>query len=114
MTEHNTIDELVIDSSGNVFDDLGIPTTEDEMLKVALARVITSTVRKRDLTQIEAAKIIGVDQAKVSLLLRGRLKGFSTDRLVRYLCALGKDIDIRISGRYRNNEPGRIKVAVGY
>jgi predicted XRE-type DNA-binding protein len=82
------------------------------MLKVALARAITNTIRKRGLTQPEAAKIIGVDQAKISALLRGRLKGFSVDRLVRYLCALGKDIDIRISGRSRN-EPGRVKVALG-
>jgi len=110
MTEHNTTtQELVIDSSGNVFADLGLPTTEDEMLKVALARAITNAVRKRELTQTEAAKIIGVDQAKISALLRGRLKGFSVDRLVRYLVMLGKDIDIRISARAKN-EPGRIKV----
>jgi predicted XRE-type DNA-binding protein len=108
MTEHDT-DEMVIDSSGNVFRDLGLPTTEDEMLKIALARAITNAVRKRELTQTEAAKIIGVDQSKVSALLRGRLKGFSVDRLVRYLVLLGKDIDIRISGRWRN-QPGRIKV----
>ena len=114
MTEHDTTDEMVIDSSGNVFADLGLPNTEDEMLKIALARVITNTVRKRDLTQTEAADIIGVDQAKISQLLRGRLKGFSTDRLVRYLCALGKDIDIRIPGKYKSGGgPGRVKVAVG-
>jgi predicted XRE-type DNA-binding protein len=110
-TEHNT-HEMVIDSSGNVFTDLGLPTTEDEMLKNALARAITNAVKKRDLTQTEAAKIIGIDQAKVSALLRGRLKGFSVDRLVRYLVALGKDIDVRISGRARN-EPGRVKVSGG-
>lgn len=111
MTEHDTRD-IVVESSGNVFTDLGLPTSGDEVMKIALARAITNAVRKRELTQTEAAKIIGVDQAKISALLRGRLKGFSVDRLVRYLTLLGKDIDIRISGRPRN-ELGRVRVAVG-
>lgn len=111
MTEHDTR-EVVVDSSGNVFADLGLPTTGDEIMKVALARAITLAVKKRHLTQTEAAKIIGVDQAKISALLRGRLKGFSVDRLVRYLTLLGKDIDIRISNRARN-EQGEVRVALG-
>lgn len=99
----------VIDSSGNVFVDLELPASEEDMLKVNIARAITNTVRKRALTQAEAAKILGVDQSKVSALLRGRLKGFSVERLIRFLVLLGRDIDIHISKRYRS-ERGRIKV----
>jgi predicted XRE-type DNA-binding protein len=109
MTAELDTHEIVIDSSGNVFRDLDLPTSEEDMLKVAMARAISNAIRKRCLTQTEAADIIGVDQAKVSALLRGRLKGFSVDRLFRFLVLLGKDVDIRISGRFRN-QPGRIKV----
>jgi predicted XRE-type DNA-binding protein len=102
-------EEMVIESTGNVFTDLGLPATDEDMLKVAIARAISNTLSKRDLTQSEAAEIIGVDQAKISALIRGRLKGFSVERLFRFLILLGKDVDIRISGRNRNR-PGRIKV----
>ena len=102
-------EEMVIESTGNVFADLGLPATEEDMLKVEIARAISNTLSKCGLTQSQAAEIIGVDQAKISALVRGRLKGFSVDRLIRFLVLLGKDVDIRISGRNRN-QPGRIKV----
>ena len=103
-------DAAVIESSGNVFEDLGLPATEEDMPKVSIARAITGTVRKRNLTQAQAAEILGVDQAKVSKVLRGRLNGYSVQRLFHFLILLGLDVDIRISRRYRKNEPGRIKV----
>jgi predicted XRE-type DNA-binding protein len=74
-----------------------------------LARAIATTLKRRDLAQVEAAKIIGVDESKVSALIRGRLTGYSVDRLVRYLIALGNDVDVQISGR-AGNQAGRIKV----
>ena len=73
--EHDT--DKVVDSSGNVFADLGINTNEEDVLKFAIARAITNIVKKRELKQADAAGIIGIDQSKMSLLLRGRLKGFS-------------------------------------
>ena len=103
-------EDIVIESSGNVFTDVGLPATEEDMFKVAIARIITATVRKRALTQAEAAEIIGIDQAKVSALLRGRLKGFSVERLFRFLILLGRDVNILISRRYKN-ERGQIKIA---
>lgn len=96
----------VIDSSGNVFADLNIPCSDEDMLKVHISRSIAATIRKRELTQVEAAEIIGTDQAKVSAILRGRLSAFSVDRLIRYLILLGRDIDIRVSGI--KNERGKI------
>jgi predicted XRE-type DNA-binding protein len=102
-------DEIVIDSSGDVFRDLGLPSGEEDRLKIAIAHAIANAIRKRDLTQTETAEVIGVDQAKVSALLKGRLRGFSIDRLFRFLVLLGKDVDIRISDRHKNR-PGRIKV----
>jgi predicted XRE-type DNA-binding protein len=100
----------VITGSGNVFKDLGLPHNEEDMFKVAILGAITDTIKKRNLTQADAAKIIKADQAKVSALLRGRLDGYTVDRLVRYLLLLGRDVDVHISQRYKENKPGKLRV----
>jgi predicted XRE-type DNA-binding protein len=110
--EHDTHDRI-IDSTGNVFADLGISTNEDELLKFAIAGAITTIIKKRELKQADAAEIIGIDQSKMSLLLRGRLMGFSVDRMLKFLTMLGKDVDIRISARSKN-QPGRIKIIAAW
>ncbi len=99
----------VIKSSGNVFADLGLPSAPEDMLKVNIAFAIASTLSKRNLTQAAAGEIIGVDQAKVSALLRGKLTGFSVERLVTFLLKLGRDVDITISRQHANRE-GKVRV----
>ncbi|MGC2784730.1 MAG: helix-turn-helix transcriptional regulator [Roseiarcus sp.] len=94
----------VHESGGNVFADLGLPHAPEDMLKVEIAGAISATVRKRNLTQSAAGEIIGVDQAKVSALLRGRLTGFSIERLLVFLIKLGQDVDITISRPHRGRE----------
>ena len=84
-------------------------SSEGEKLRIDLARAIATTLKRRDLAQVEAAKIIGVDESKLSALIRGRLTGYSVDRLVRYLIALGNDVDVHISGS-AGNRAGRIRV----
>lgn len=83
-------------SSGNIFKDLGLPNPEERLLKAQLARKISEAISKLNLTQAEAAEIIGIDQPKISLLVRGRLSGFSTDRLLEYLNRLGIDVEIKV------------------
>jgi predicted XRE-type DNA-binding protein len=80
--------------SGNVFADLGLPDAPELQAKADLAYEISQTIDQRGLTQVEAAEILGVDQPKVSALVRGRLDGFSMERLSRFLNALGKDVEI--------------------
>jgi hypothetical protein len=60
--------------------------------------------------QAEAAKVLGIDQPSVSDLLRGRLRGFSSDRLFRFLNALGRDIEIVIRPRGRSSSKPAIRV----
>ena len=84
-------------SSGNVFADLGLPDAEDLLAKANLALHIRRTIEARKLTQVQAAGILGVDQPKVSSIINGRLDGFSTDRLMRFLNDLGCDIQISVS-----------------
>jgi predicted XRE-type DNA-binding protein len=84
------------ESSGNVFADLGLKNPEELLAKAELVQRIADIIAERKLTQVRAAKLLGIDQPKVSALLRGRLDGFSTDRLFRFLNALGRDVEIVI------------------
>ena len=86
-------------SSGNVFADLDLPNPEESLAKAALARRLCAIVAERKLTQARAAAILGIDQPKISALIRGKLDGFSTDRLFRFLNALGQDVEIVIRPR---------------
>jgi predicted XRE-type DNA-binding protein len=83
--------------SGNVFHDLGLRNSGEALIKAEIALVIGKLIRGLDMTQAEVAAKLGVDQSKVSLLLRGRLKDFSVMRLVRFLQALEQDVNIVIT-----------------
>ena len=74
--------------SDNVFADLNLPNPEERLIKAELARRISEIIRQKNLTQVEAAEILSIDQPKVSALTRGKLSGFSTTRLFRFLNAL--------------------------
>src|SRR3954470_18351906 len=82
--------------SGNVFADLGLKNPEELLAKAELVQRIADILAERKLTQARAAKVLGIDQPKISALLRGKLEGFSLDRLFRFLNALGKDVEITV------------------
>ena len=96
--------------SGNVFADLDLPDAETALAKAELARQITAIIKQRGLKQAEAAKLLDIDQAKVSALSRGRLTGFSTERLFRFLNALGRDVQIVIRAKPASRERGRLSI----
>jgi predicted XRE-type DNA-binding protein len=98
-------------SSGNVFADLGLPNSEEALAKAELAQKITAVMQAKRLTQMELAKILGVDQPKISALVRGRLSGFSLERLMRFLLLLGQDIKITVQAAPRNRSKARVLVA---
>jgi predicted XRE-type DNA-binding protein len=98
-------------SSGNVFADLGVPNPEEAFAKAELANKISVLIRQRGLTQAKAAKLLGIDQPKVSMLLRGRLTGFSLERLMRFLMLLGQDIKITVQASPKNQAKARVLVA---
>ena len=87
--------------SGNVFEDLGHPRPAEALAKAELARKIAALIAERGLTQASAAELLKIDQPKVSALVRGRLAGFSLDRLVRFLVLLGSDVEIVVKPRRR-------------
>lgn len=82
--------------SGNVFADLGLPHPEQELLKSRLTLQIYRLVKARGLKQAEAGKILGIKQPHVSMLMRNRSGGFSVERLMEFLTALGQDVEITV------------------
>src|SRR6516162_5060068 len=82
--------------SGNVFADLGLSNPDLALAKAELVQRIRELIEERKLTQVMAAKLLGLDQPKVSALVRGRVEGYSMDRLFRFLTALGQRVEITV------------------
>jgi predicted XRE-type DNA-binding protein len=97
-------------SSGNVFADIGVAEPDLALAKAELASQIDRVIRARRLKQVQVAEILGVDQGKVSALVRGRLAGFSTERLFRFLNALGRDVKIVVTETPRSRKRSRLTV----
>jgi len=97
-------------SGGNVFADLGLPHAEEELLKARLTLQIYRLIRDRKLTQVEAGKILGIKQPHVSALMRNRSGGFSLERLMDFLTALGRDVEITV--RPAGKQHGDVSVIV--
>jgi predicted XRE-type DNA-binding protein len=98
-------------SSGNVFADLGVPNPEEALAKAELTNKIAVLIRERKLTQAKAAKLLGIDQPKISMLLRGHLAGFSLERLMRFLLLLGQDMRITVQASPQGESSARVLVA---
>lgn len=97
-------------SSGNVFADLGLPQSDELLAKAALANQIASIITHRHLTQSEAAAVLGTGQPKVSDLVAGRLDGFSIERLIRFLNALDRDVQIIVTPKPRSRQTALLRV----
>lgn len=99
--------------SGNVFADLGLPDAEELKAKSELVIEIIEIIEDRGLKQAEAAEIMGIDQPKVSLLVRGKLDGFSMERLYRFLNALGRDVEIVVTPKPKSRKEATLRVRRG-
>jgi predicted XRE-type DNA-binding protein len=89
-------DERVTRGSGNVFADIGIGQPEEALTKALIVETIADLLARRDLGQQEAGRLVGLTQPQVSRLMRGDIREFSYERLIRVLTALGQDVDITI------------------
>jgi predicted XRE-type DNA-binding protein len=96
--------------SGNVFADIGLPNAEEHFIKAQLVYKIDGLMKQRGLKQAEAAKLFGVKQPDVSKMLRGDFRQFSVERLLRFLVALGQDVDIVVRP-HRGQKPAHLRVA---
>ena len=104
-------DNHIVESGGNVFADLGLPDADEALAKADLAREIVRLVRRNGWKQVRAAKELGIDQPKVSALMRGRLESFSTERLIRFLIALDQEVEIAVRPKKAQEQAG-VRVSI--
>jgi predicted XRE-type DNA-binding protein len=95
-------------SSGNVFTDLSLENADELLVKAELARGLSSIITTQQMTQAEAAEVLGIDQPKISALINGKLAGFSTARLFRFLNALGRDVEIVVKPKSYSQAQTRV------
>jgi predicted XRE-type DNA-binding protein len=103
-------DIIYKDGGENVFADIGVRDPEDSLVRARLAKEIAEIIRSKGLRQNEIAERLGVDQSKVSKLVRGRISGFTSDRLLRYLNALGCNVKIEVSRAEAVHTRGKVVV----
>jgi predicted XRE-type DNA-binding protein len=104
--------DRVVVGSGNVFADLGFPDAEDLQLKAELTRQIGKRIKALGLTQVQAAKRLGLEQPDVSRLVNGRPSGFSAERLLLILNSLEVDVEIILRPQRKSKRhPGVIRVS---
>jgi predicted XRE-type DNA-binding protein len=101
---------MVIPGSGNVFADLGLRDADEKQTRVRLAVAINQIIQSRLLSQTEAARLLDVNQPKISALTNYRLDGFSVERLMHFLNALDRDVEIVIRKKPRSRRSARIMV----
>lgn len=81
-------------SSGNVFEDLDFENAEQEFLKAGLAHCVYTAIAEKNLTQSQAAALMGISQPDISKLKPEKYYKFTLERLFILLNSLGYDVDI--------------------
>lgn len=95
--------------STNVYADLGMPNAEEMLVKAQLATKIGEIIRRRKLTQVEAAQLLGIPQPKLSNMLRGQFRGISEAKMLECLTRLGRNVRIVVSPA-RSRTEGHVSV----
>ncbi len=94
----------------NIFKELGFDNPDEALVKAKLVVRINDIIESRKLTQVQAAKVLGITQSNVSRLVNGHLGDFSTERLIRFIRLLGRDVEIRIFEKPIRRKAGRLTV----
>jgi len=105
-----TNSKAITPGSGNVFADLGLRNPEEKQTKVRLAVEINRIIEAEHISQASAAKLLQINQPKISALTHYKLDGFSVERLMNFLTALGADVQISVHKRPKSRRPGKIHV----
>lgn len=92
MSQRKEVD--IVEGSMNVYADLGYADAAEMQRKSQLAAEIARAIKARRLTQGEAAKLLGIDQSKVSRITRGQFRGVSEAKLLELVTKLGHDVKI--------------------
>jgi predicted XRE-type DNA-binding protein len=106
-TNHDLTEETentVTPSSGNVYADLGYENSEEMLLKAHLVMRLSQAIKAKGLNQYQAAEVLGIDQPKVSALIRGQFRGYSLERLFKFLNAFDLDVEVNVKSKPENRE----------
>jgi predicted XRE-type DNA-binding protein len=107
-TEIETVDA----GSGDVLVDLGFPDADERRLRVQLAMRLNELIAACRLTQARAAKLFGIPQPHVSELKHYKLNRFSSERLLRFVTLLDRDVEIIIRPKAEGHATGVVSVLV--
>ncbi len=90
--------EAIIESSGNVFADLGFDAAEAAILQMrsTLMSDLRGYIKAQGLTQTEAARRLGVTQSRVSDLVSGKWERFSLEMLITLEARLGRNVTLEL------------------
>ena len=111
MASRNANREVeIVRGTGNVLADLGFPDAAERQAKLRLAYELNQVLDQQKLNQVDAAKVLGIGQPKVSALRRYKLAGFSVERLMTLLTAVDQDVEIVIKRRPRSRRTARISI----
>jgi predicted XRE-type DNA-binding protein len=94
--------------SGNIFADLGLPDADAHFLKAQIVSEIYRLAHDRKLTQAQAGKRMGISQPEVSRLFKGNFREYSIDRLMGFLTAFDRDVEIVVRPHGKAGKGGRI------
>jgi predicted XRE-type DNA-binding protein len=98
------------EGSTNVYADLGRANADEMLVKAQLATKIGELIKRRRMTQMQAAELFGMPQPKVSAMLRGQFRGISEEKMMRCLLALGQHVEIVVKPA-RKGQIGTLSVA---
>ena len=96
--------------STNVYADLGLENVEEMLIKAQLATKIGEIIKRRKLTQVQAAELLGMTQPKLSNLLRGQFRGISEAKMLECLTRLGRNVEIVVKPVGRSQSTGHVSV----
>ncbi len=105
-------DLTVTRGSGNIFADLGFENPEEELLKAQIVMHLRNLIEERKLNQVKSGELLGLKQPDVSKLLRGRVEGYSIERLLRFVRILGEDVTITVRTAAPSRDMGRLNLLV--
>ena len=96
--------------STNVYADIGSGNAEEMLVKAQLATKIGEIIKRRKLTQSQAAELLGIPQPKLSNMLRGQFRGISETKMIDCLTRLGRNVEIVVKAAHRSKEAGHVSV----
>ena len=95
-------------SSDNIFADLGLPDAETHFLKAQIVAEIYRLTNERKLKQADAGKLMGITQPEVSRMFKGNFREYSVERLIAFLTAFDRDVEIVSRPHKKSGKMGRI------